>query len=85
MFDAERVVEMSVGIGRQHGFEPVLDDEVVQGGILAGVGVPGVDDDAFTGFVPEDVGVLLYGVERQTGNLHGSCVLRHYLHTTFRL
>ncbi len=40
VFDAERVVEMSVGVGRQHGFESVFGDEVVQGGIFAGLEFP---------------------------------------------
>ena len=69
--DAQRMVEMAVGVDGHDGFEPVSGDEVVQRGVLARRGVPGVDDDALLRVVPDDIGVLLYGIELQAGCFHG--------------
>ena len=70
VLDAQRVVEMAVGVDRHDGFQPVLGDEVVQCGIFARVAVSGVDDDALFGVVPDDVGVFLYRIELQAGDFH---------------
>ena len=67
---AERVVEVAVGVGRQHGVQSVLLDEVAQRRILAVVAVAGVDDGALVRLVPEDVGVLLNRIEGQAGDFH---------------
>ena len=70
VLDAQRVVEMAVGVDRHDGFQPVLGDEVVQCGIFARVAVSGVDDDALFSVVPDDVGVFLYRIELQAGDFH---------------
>ena len=67
---AERVVEVAVGVGRQDGVQPVLLDEVAQRRVFAVVAAAGVDDGALVRLVPEDVGILLNGVEGQAGDFH---------------
>lgn len=62
MGDAQRVVEVAVGVGRQDGSEPVFGDEIVERGVLARVAVAGVDDDGFERVVPDDIGVSWIGL-----------------------
>ena len=70
MGDAQRVVEVAVGVGRQDGSEPVFGDEIVERGVLARVAVAGVDDDGFERVVPDDIGVFLDRIELQAGYFH---------------
>ena len=64
------MVEVAVGVGRQHGVQSVLLDEVAQRRILAVVAVAGVDDGALVRLVPEDVGVLREVVYTKGSYLH---------------
>ena len=72
--DAQRVVEVAVGVGRQDGPEPVFGDEIVERGVLARVAVAGVDDDGFERVVPDDIGVFLDRIELKAGYFHGAGV-----------
>ena len=65
------MIEMTVGVNRRHGLQPVLVDEVFQGRILLRIAVAGVDDDALLRVVPDDVGVLLYRIENKGRDIHG--------------
>ena len=77
--DAQRVVEVAVGVGRQDGSEPVFGDEIVERGVLARVAVAGVDDDGFERVVPDDIGVFLDRIELQAGYFHGAGVFLRFL------
>lgn len=76
-FDPQRMVEVTVGIDRQHGLEAVAFDELLQGGVLARGAVAGIYDDALQRVVPDDVGVLLNRIESKRCDLeHGVRVIR---------
>lgn len=70
VLDAERVVEVPVGVDGHDGPQPVFGDEVVQRGVFARGAVAGVDDDALQRVVPKDIGVLLDRIEREAGDFH---------------
>ena len=50
--DAQRVVEMAVGVDGHHRTQSVLGDEVLQRRVFAVVAVARIDDDRFVGLVP---------------------------------
>jgi hypothetical protein len=67
---AQRMVEVPVGVDRHAGVQPARVDELFEPGVLALVGVAGVDDDALVRVVPHHVGVFADRIELQRCYFH---------------
>lgn len=79
MGDAQRVVEVAVGVGRQDGSEPVFGDEIVERGVLARVGCCRASmTTASSVVVPDDIvfswiGLIASGYFQVLAFFCGSC------------